>query len=515
MDAAPPAIASGQPEPERPLHDGVRSLFYYNTEVEPGQTVGLHLFEPRYRILIKRAWEEPSRNRELVFLPNFKDYIGASGDLGVIARVQRYTPIPSESGDPEELPRAEVQLEFGERVMVLFHWVEPETKGMHECTFRRIPELPSRPALEPLRDALHTSSVSRYHVRTQRGFLNIHSAPDDAHEVEDVVGRLEEAEQIVALEHRPGWVRHTRGWSVSRIRGDSWLWLIPEHPQVLAPGVDLIQSSTNTHYSHLVMHAPSAPAAQDACAAFEKVAPGSSLHVLEMRVPAVAQIVCVSAVLERLAKVYLRDAPPLVVAGLDEMSVADLRKKLSAAGMTDEYVNAEVAEAGSREIDGEKDEQEALLDMATAVDERWMRARAAAEMAGQMLQGTEVKVACGAPCGMSIQTVDFADDPRGAVTRMGTGRSLISLPPLLVEEAAAVALAPTGSEDYWGSRIWFEHFNRVELSSYIRSQYEYEQEVLQQCPYWDEEVPIDTVSGPTYKLDLRLRCTCVCIMYCV
>ena len=95
-------------------------------------------------------------------------------------------------------------------------------------------------------------TVSRYHVRTQRGFLNIHSTPDAADQLDNVVGRLEEAEQIVALEHRPGWVRHARGWSVSRLRGDSWLWLIPEHPQVLAPCVDLIQSSTNTHYSHLV-----------------------------------------------------------------------------------------------------------------------------------------------------------------------------------------------------------------------------------------------------------------------
>ena len=29
-------------------------------------------------------------------------------------------------------------------------------------------------------------------------------------------------EVITALEHRPGWVRHDQGWSVSRVRGDSW-----------------------------------------------------------------------------------------------------------------------------------------------------------------------------------------------------------------------------------------------------------------------------------------------------
>ena len=85
-------------------HEGVRSIFYYNTHVEAGQTMGLNIFESRYRIMVKRVIEEPSRNRELIFLPNFGDYVAASGDIGMLARVEGHRAFPSDSdGEP---PRA-------------------------------------------------------------------------------------------------------------------------------------------------------------------------------------------------------------------------------------------------------------------------------------------------------------------------------------------------------------------------------------------------------------------------
>ena len=62
-------VDGGASNPGDRMYEGVRSIFYYNTEVQPGQSVGLHLFEPRYRVLVKRAVEEPARNRELIFLP--------------------------------------------------------------------------------------------------------------------------------------------------------------------------------------------------------------------------------------------------------------------------------------------------------------------------------------------------------------------------------------------------------------------------------------------------------------
>ena len=38
---------------------GIRSIFFYNAEVEIGEVIQLHFFEPRYRLMIKRAMEEP------------------------------------------------------------------------------------------------------------------------------------------------------------------------------------------------------------------------------------------------------------------------------------------------------------------------------------------------------------------------------------------------------------------------------------------------------------------------
>ena len=101
------------------------------------------------------------------------------------------------------------------------------------------------------------------------------------------------------------------------MRGDSWLWLVPEHPQEIAAGVQIIEGSDNTLSPSLLMHSPSAQASAAARAAFEAVAPGSSEGVIEIRVRAAAELVAVDEVLERLAALYDRDAivPPPASAG--------------------------------------------------------------------------------------------------------------------------------------------------------------------------------------------------------
>ena len=52
----------------------VRSIFFYNSHPHLRTTAGMHFFEPRYRILVQRALQEPRRQRSFVFLPNFEDY---------------------------------------------------------------------------------------------------------------------------------------------------------------------------------------------------------------------------------------------------------------------------------------------------------------------------------------------------------------------------------------------------------------------------------------------------------
>ena len=109
----------------------VRSVFFYNSHPPLGSTVGLHFFEPRYRILVQRALREPRRKSSFVFLPNYADYQCAHGDIGYLATIVAHRPVPTPN--PEELPRADVQIRFDARVLVLFHWVEPSSGGLSEC----------------------------------------------------------------------------------------------------------------------------------------------------------------------------------------------------------------------------------------------------------------------------------------------------------------------------------------------------------------------------------------------
>ena len=83
----------------------LRSIFYYNTCPQLDATVGLHFFEPRYRILVQRAMNDPQRARSFVFLPNYSDYQAAHGDLGYLATIVAFQP---HAPNPNELPRADV-----------------------------------------------------------------------------------------------------------------------------------------------------------------------------------------------------------------------------------------------------------------------------------------------------------------------------------------------------------------------------------------------------------------------
>ena len=48
---------------DAPEPDGIRSIFFFNTEPPLGTVIQLHFFEPRYRLMIKRAMEEPCDGR--------------------------------------------------------------------------------------------------------------------------------------------------------------------------------------------------------------------------------------------------------------------------------------------------------------------------------------------------------------------------------------------------------------------------------------------------------------------
>jgi len=268
-----------------PPEGSVRSIFFYNADIELETEVGLHLFEPRYRRMVQRAMKSPARSRQLIFLPNFRRYIGAHGDVGALAHITRYRPIRDGSGG---LPRAEVSLRFTARVLVLFHWEEPGTQGLHECTFSVLPPTPPPSALlERLLDCLQQSTDRCYRVATMKGFLHVYAQPTDAFDTTNVVGTLSDGDVVVALENTAGWVRHELGWSISRIRGDRFVWLVPIAPIVLPAGVTVVPSSKNARAQHVVLHAPSKEAARNARALLDELAEGTSACTVEAIMPVV------------------------------------------------------------------------------------------------------------------------------------------------------------------------------------------------------------------------------------
>lgn len=86
------------------------------------------------------------------------------------------------------------------------------SKSLHEALARRVADLGE-------------GIGRRYACRTQLGFLNVHEAPGDPFDTDNVVGRLLDG-QIVASTGPPqgAWIQHDGGgWSISVYEGFVWL----------------------------------------------------------------------------------------------------------------------------------------------------------------------------------------------------------------------------------------------------------------------------------------------------
>jgi hypothetical protein len=62
----------------------VHPIFYYNVPMLPGETLSLHLFEPRYKLMMKRIIDT---SRRFAYVPNYETYAARVGDVALIAEV--------------------------------------------------------------------------------------------------------------------------------------------------------------------------------------------------------------------------------------------------------------------------------------------------------------------------------------------------------------------------------------------------------------------------------------------
>lgn len=87
-------------------------------------------------------------------------------------------------------------------------------------------------ALKSRTDELKVGIGKRYMVRTQRGFLNVHSDSKGVYETNNVVAQLKEGQIITSIGPDDGdWVHHDNGgWSIRFYEGFTWLIEIDSYP---------------------------------------------------------------------------------------------------------------------------------------------------------------------------------------------------------------------------------------------------------------------------------------------
>ena len=445
-----------------------------------------------------RARATTAREQQLVFLPNFTNYVGAHGDIGLLGTVVQYHPHAAPRG---ELPRADVAIRFDEYVVVLWHWLEPESAGfaispaidqtrhrhltpppptrrLHECAYRVVPRpLPPRHVVEALYSELQKSADGVYRVRTQRGFLNAHTTPSDPFATGDITGTLHDDDTIVALEHLANeagwWVRHELGWSIARLRTDRWHWLVAAKSKMSATGEEhgtwLGPQSGNARRKFVLLHAPTDAAAASTRAALEKLVAGGSAGALT--IPFEQNVERVAETIERIAHVYLKQCPPreeTLMSAIEGMGVGDLLKCLDTLA---------IDRRGARE------KSEILALAHEAIAEAYALALAS-EAASDILRSVPIASLCGAPARMRIEMCRFARVRVRGISAFGMLPDVKWVLPLLSTNVA--------EDTHWGSFGRFKTVDKgqeVRLSEQLAVQYGWEQIHLPLCPEPDALLP--------------------------
>ena len=66
-------------------------IFYYNSPIFPGNVLSLHLFEPRYKLMMQRV---VSTTNAFAYVPNFTNYNANIGDIALVAKMKEVEFLP-------------------------------------------------------------------------------------------------------------------------------------------------------------------------------------------------------------------------------------------------------------------------------------------------------------------------------------------------------------------------------------------------------------------------------------
>ena len=101
-------------------------VFYYNTAVFPGSKISLHLFEPRYKLMMQRI---VNTSRRFAYVPYFYNST-VTGDVAVIAELTDVTFL--EGG------RVLLDAKLLSRNIIVDSYIEEGTQGLHYCCLREL-----------------------------------------------------------------------------------------------------------------------------------------------------------------------------------------------------------------------------------------------------------------------------------------------------------------------------------------------------------------------------------------
>jgi len=138
-------------------------MFFYNEFKFPGSVMRLRLFEPRYKIMIRRVIES---DQKFIYLPSFNGYRAEEGQIGLLGTVTRCAF--------DDMGCANLAMDLRTRIVVKNSWVEQGTGNLHFCEYTILEDEPSQASEE---SACLVQSVSNT-IRTQmRGSIHRMNMP--------------------------------------------------------------------------------------------------------------------------------------------------------------------------------------------------------------------------------------------------------------------------------------------------------------------------------------------------
>lgn len=85
------ALRLAETMPEKVSWNALYPIFYYNATMFPGSRLNLHLFEPRYKLMMQRI---VNSTRSFAYVPNFTNYNARVGEIALVAELKEVEFLP-------------------------------------------------------------------------------------------------------------------------------------------------------------------------------------------------------------------------------------------------------------------------------------------------------------------------------------------------------------------------------------------------------------------------------------